>query len=304
MSVVQWSRRPCAGALAAGVVVLTLVVFVIAVALAGSVGAMHSTGDETTAPAPIDDDLLEANGTVSVLVRLEAFDETHAGATADSIDARQSHAETSQQPLEQYANATSGVHLERGFWITNAALVTVETDRAERPLEDLASVEGVVALEADPDLSLSSANAASASDAPIASQHHRWGRLMRRTRPALRRFASPRSGTASTRGVTVPRLPSSTLVSTVNTLISISTAGRISTTTHRRRQSTTTATGRASLESSAAATRVATISASPPRQRCYTGLSRPTATSAVVPSPRTYWPVSSGHSPKMPMLSI
>ncbi|NGM67780.1 S8 family serine peptidase [Natronolimnobius sp. AArcel1] len=158
MSVAQSGRRTRAGVVTTAVLLFTVV---LGVALAGGVGAIQPTGDEATAPAPIDDELTEANGTVSVLVRLEAFDETHAETSADSIAARQSHAETSQQPLEQYANATEGIHLERGFWVTNAALVTVETDRAESPLEDLARLEVVRGLEADEEVTLSSAVTAS-----------------------------------------------------------------------------------------------------------------------------------------------
>ncbi|APW97889.1 peptidase S8 [Halobiforma lacisalsi AJ5] len=101
-----------------------------------------ASGDAT---APIDPALAEADGTVRVVVGFEPFDpET---VPDDVVAARQAHATTAQEPLESYVTETDGVDLERGFWITNVAVVTVDTDRAS--LEDVAALENVTAVRTD-----------------------------------------------------------------------------------------------------------------------------------------------------------
>lgn len=147
------------------VLLVSLVALVLCVAaVPGASLADAPSPDATTSTlasqtsAPIDDELENADGSVTVLVRLEAFDAASSAAAAtgegDRIAARQSHADTMQDPLERYANETAGVTFERGFWITNAALVTVDTDRVA--LAELARLEGVVGIHPNERVSLSS----------------------------------------------------------------------------------------------------------------------------------------------------
>lgn len=160
MSVPPTSSRRAARALLAALIALALCVAGVPSAAVAATPAQDATTSGTAAdtPVPIDDALEDADGTVTVLVGLEAFDAASSPAAAtekgNRVAARQAHANATQAPLERYANATAGVDFERGFWITNAALLTVDTDRAA--LSDLARLEGVVALEADAQVSLSS----------------------------------------------------------------------------------------------------------------------------------------------------
>ncbi|RKD98024.1 S8 family serine peptidase [Halopiger aswanensis] len=156
------SRVRSAG-VAALVACVLCVLFVAAVPGAwAATPATSAVGDATSAPAeptPIDETIEEADGTVTVLVRFEPFDDEavssvdEGGAKIevereredDMVAARRGHAERTQQSLERYASATEGVTLERSFWITNAALVTVDTDRAS--LTVLARLENVTRIE-------------------------------------------------------------------------------------------------------------------------------------------------------------
>lgn len=74
----------------------------------------------------IDPALENATGTQSVVVEFETPSNRSLG---DSVIARQTMAESMQRPLETYANKTGGISLEHGFWIANAAVVSVDTDR-------------------------------------------------------------------------------------------------------------------------------------------------------------------------------
>ncbi|GAB3669258.1 hypothetical protein GCM10028856_16110 [Halopiger thermotolerans] len=161
---------------------MTLVALALFVAVApGTVLTTGAAADSLSADsvdpgadtaAPIDGELEAATGTVTVLVRFPAFNATDSlEADADtSIAARQAHAEVTQRPLERYANVTDGVTLERSFWIANAALVTVDTERAS--LTALARLEGVTRIEANSVVSSSAVAGppASSADGPTATQ--------------------------------------------------------------------------------------------------------------------------------------
>jgi serine protease AprX len=70
------------------------------------------------------------------------------GATGDAdLKSRQADVAATQQAFDTYANATDGVRVEESFWITNAAVAQVETDRAA--LDELVDVDGVEAIRAD-----------------------------------------------------------------------------------------------------------------------------------------------------------
>ncbi|MFC4438889.1 MULTISPECIES: S8 family serine peptidase [Natrialbaceae] len=111
-------------------------------------------GVNGTERTPIDPSLDDASGEVAVLVRFEDD-------SSDPIDdpaARPKDAGTSHRPFQEYANATDEITLERQFWITNAALVTVDTDRVA--LAELANIEAVTAIRADSEITVSTANGA------------------------------------------------------------------------------------------------------------------------------------------------
>lgn len=65
----------------------------------------------------------------------------------DDVSTLKNYSETALQPLERYATATDGADIEQRYWITAAALVTIDTD--EVALEELADVDGVVRVHDD-----------------------------------------------------------------------------------------------------------------------------------------------------------
>lgn len=134
------------GLLLVAVVVLASIFLALGVGAtpAGSVAEFDDRSESEAGTAPIDPALETATGEVEVLVRLEEVDGRTLTASDDRVSTLQAHAETAQTPLERYAGETAGVDFERGFWITNAALVTVDT--AETSLSELAAVDGVTRL--------------------------------------------------------------------------------------------------------------------------------------------------------------
>jgi len=128
--------------LLAVVVVASLVPLGAGAVAHGSTGGVTDERDDN--PAPIDPALENGTGELEVLVRFEEVDDSTLTASEDGVSTLQSHAETAQAPLEDYAEGTDGVTFERGFWVTNAALVTV--DRSEASLSELAAIEGVTRL--------------------------------------------------------------------------------------------------------------------------------------------------------------
>ncbi|SFS43318.1 S8 family serine peptidase [Halostagnicola kamekurae] len=97
---------------------------------------------DTAAPATdsnrpaIDPALENTTGTQSVVVE---FGEVANQSIEDETAARRAAADSLQRPLETYANRTEGVSFEHGFWIDNAAVVTVDADRVE-PSDAVASI--------------------------------------------------------------------------------------------------------------------------------------------------------------------
>lgn len=103
-------------------------------------------------PAPIDRTLQSANGTAEVILQFEDVDAATLARSGDEVATLQAHADASQKPIEQYAATTPGVDLERKFWLANAVLVTVDTERV--PLEELARLEGVTRIHRNYEVSL------------------------------------------------------------------------------------------------------------------------------------------------------
>ena len=126
------SRGEWRAATIAVLVVLSLVAGATATAAAGGAGPDASLDAERS--ADVDPALLERHGVVEAVVR---FPEAPAGA---SVEHRKRHAERSQSALRSFAAETDGVTVERRFWLTNAAVVSVDTGTVSP--ETLANVEG------------------------------------------------------------------------------------------------------------------------------------------------------------------
>jgi len=107
----------------------------------------------------VDPGLRSANGTVQLVVRFEE----DAGSTlgdaepsgAVSTDGLRSSAADAQTDFETFAQDDAAVTVERSFWLANAMLVTVDTDRV--PVDRLLDVRGVERVHENFEVELDSA---------------------------------------------------------------------------------------------------------------------------------------------------
>jgi subtilisin family serine protease len=90
--------------------------------------------------------LSNATGTVETVVRFETRpSDVRSTDTGDgTVQGLKSNAHRSQAELRNMVGKTSGLRIEREFWLANAALVTVDTDRIA--LERIAAIDGVQAV--------------------------------------------------------------------------------------------------------------------------------------------------------------
>ena len=126
---------------------------ILVVVVCGTAGVMVSPAESAPGwggePAGVtaggvDPELAEATGTVAVVVRFEAPELVE---TNRSVRALRRVSAEAHRPFETFARETGGVSVEETFWITPAALVTVDTDRVS--LGRLAGVEGVTRVHHD-----------------------------------------------------------------------------------------------------------------------------------------------------------
>ncbi|WP_247730224.1 carboxypeptidase regulatory-like domain-containing protein [Halovivax limisalsi] len=108
--------------------------------LAVSDGAVANESESTT-DVEIDRALQDAEGEVEVIVRFEPVDRATVQASENAVETLKTKASASQGPLHRFAARTDGVTVENEFWITNAALVTVDTERV--PLAAIGRIDGV-----------------------------------------------------------------------------------------------------------------------------------------------------------------
>jgi serine protease AprX len=125
-----------------------------------------TAGDEASEAsdqASIDLVLADLDGNHTAIVQ---FDAESDGTATDSAS-QQADAAATQQPFETYANGTEGVSIEQSFWITNATVTHVDTDRVS--LDELADVDGVSAIRADETVRLDTAETTAEPDAEALS---------------------------------------------------------------------------------------------------------------------------------------
>lgn len=101
------------------------------------------------------------SGTVEVIVRLSEA-EPAPGATPDQARVGlEQHAERTQGEVVSYARSTDGVTIRNRFWVTNAVLLEVDTDRID--LESFDRFEDVSTLHSNFEVELDGATATGAS---------------------------------------------------------------------------------------------------------------------------------------------
>jgi len=107
-------------------------------------GAADGASDLQPTPAPIQPSLERANGTVEVVVRLEDASVSAASSEVEATSTLQSTAERTQRRVVEFARDRTGVAVRDRFWITNAMVLTVDTERVR--LERIARIPNVEAL--------------------------------------------------------------------------------------------------------------------------------------------------------------
>lgn len=125
--------------------IAVLVGLLVAGGLAPAAGATAADGGPATTAAnvTVDDALADAGGTQTVIVQLtDPAAATVRGTTGkDRASALQAHAAASRVSFERFADGNPHITIERKFWLTNALVVTVDTDRV--PLARLGTVGNV-----------------------------------------------------------------------------------------------------------------------------------------------------------------
>ena len=110
------------------------------------VNAGTDTGADTDTDASIGPRLEQTRGELRVLVK---FDETHQrpAETDTTVRTLKRVAADARQPLREFAAERDGVTVQETYWITPAALVTVDTEQI--PLERVAAVDKVAHIVPD-----------------------------------------------------------------------------------------------------------------------------------------------------------
>lgn len=106
--------------------------------------------DDVEPNAKIHQSLQNAEGTKQVIVRLEDADLGEHVTGDSAVSTLQEHADSTQNRILRYAAETDGVTVENRFWITNAVLLSVDTDQVD--LADLAGMAVVTELHANFDV--------------------------------------------------------------------------------------------------------------------------------------------------------
>lgn len=116
--------------------------------------------------APIDPALTDADGPVTVVVRLEEANPDVTADRATTLETLQTHAERSQRPVLSYAkrHANSVTVLNR-LWITNAVVLRVDTSDAD--LKELATIDGVTRLHKNFELTLPKPTDSGGDETPV-----------------------------------------------------------------------------------------------------------------------------------------
>ncbi|TYL38204.1 hypothetical protein CV102_13475 [Natronococcus pandeyae] len=118
--------------------VLPLVIVFLFIVLAVFSGNVAAAENETQ--GEIHPELADADSEVELLIHFDDPDLTGLS-ESEAKQTLQQRSERTQQPLVEHAKATPGLTVERQFWITTAAFVTVDTEAVS--VNELATLEGV-----------------------------------------------------------------------------------------------------------------------------------------------------------------
>ena len=133
----------------------------------GAVSANEPVGGES-ATVEISDSIVSTAGEQTVVIRLTDQPSTaiHTTAATGQPTAMKIHAADTQEPFMQFASSNPHVKIDSRLWLTNALVVTVDTD--EIPLEQLADIEYAERIHEN--YAVTTANVTTAKPSPQFSQ--------------------------------------------------------------------------------------------------------------------------------------
>lgn len=148
------------------------------------VGASVATTDGQSPAADHSDVVVDSalNGsadTQTVVVRLTDRPDSVQQATtaAEQLGSLKSHATETQVPFERFASGNPHITIERSFWITNAVVVSVETDQL--PLSRLGTVDNVERVHDNFELTRHAATSSQPAASPLQTtstvDEYTWG---------------------------------------------------------------------------------------------------------------------------------
>jgi len=130
---------------------LVMIVSIVSPAGAGLVDAQENQEVALTDDkAKIHSSLQGAEGTETVVLRLE--EASTATVQAQGVNGLKTHAQASQRQIEFFTQQTEGIEIVNSFWITNAVVAKVDTNRVS--LDTLARLQNVEELHANLRVSL------------------------------------------------------------------------------------------------------------------------------------------------------
>ncbi|WP_049922313.1 S8 family serine peptidase [Halopiger djelfimassiliensis] len=106
----------------------------------------ETPADDGTPNGTVTETARSGNETEEVIVRVEDFEIPGASAmsTEGVVEELKARAESSQQPIIDYAESTDGVTIRNTYWLTNAVLLEIDTTEVDvRELVDQEAVTGV-----------------------------------------------------------------------------------------------------------------------------------------------------------------
>lgn len=146
-----------------GIFILLVICGLVSGISTGQPGTIPETTDSSTNITTITDSLNDETGNNTVILRLSKRTEQDIRATSHEarINSLQTHAIATQSSFERFAKGNPHVEIEQSFWLTNALVVTVDTEHI--PLEQLSAVENVEKIHPNYKITTATSSAASAT---------------------------------------------------------------------------------------------------------------------------------------------
>jgi len=117
-------------------------------------------GDAASAGPVIDPDVAAENGETTMVIRLDEL-----SGNITSPDQLKTHAQETQQPVVEQLERLGPVNVTNQLWLTNA--IVVEADLNQIPIERIAAVDSVQAIQSNPEVEIDGAATSASSDVAV-----------------------------------------------------------------------------------------------------------------------------------------